>query len=100
MVYFSRAALSEWVIDAGVEVPIFLSVGTAGRQAEGDDERREFQTKELNSISLIINGLISLIKEVDKAHCDQSAESSVGLGRTWQRHLAIASSYAASPAAT
>jgi hypothetical protein len=89
VVYFSRAALSEWIIDAGVEVPLFLSVGTAGRQAEGDDERREFQTKELNSISLIINGLISLIKEVDKAHVEQPLDDAAARRASTIRHRAL-----------
>lgn len=69
-VYFSRAALEKWLIDAEIEVPGFLSEGNSRRRAE-DDERKEFQTKELNSISLITSGLISLIKEVDKAHTEQ-----------------------------
>ncbi len=69
-VYFSKAALEEWAIDAGIETPGFLSRDNSRRRA-GDGERKELQTKELNSISLIINGLISLIKEVDKAHTEQ-----------------------------
>lgn len=68
-VFFSKAALSKWIVDAGIEVPDFLLVGIAGR--EGNGEQSEFKTKELNSISLIVNGLISLIKEVDKAHAEQ-----------------------------
>ncbi|WP_454867519.1 hypothetical protein [Pseudomonas farris] len=89
VIYFSKAALSEWVIDAGVEVPIFLSIGIADRQAEGDDERREFQTKELNSISLILNGLISLIKEVDKAHVEQPLDDAAARRASTIRHRAL-----------
>lgn len=74
VVFFSKAAFGEWILDAGIEVPSFLAGGITSRETEIDDERKAFQTKELNSISLIINGLINLIKEVDRAHSQQSLD--------------------------
>lgn len=88
IVYFSKAALGKWALDAGIEVPSFLLNGIAGEENEGSDERKGFQTKELNSISLIINGLISLINEVDKAHVEQPLDDAARRRATSIKHRA------------
>lgn len=78
VVYSSRAALSSWILDAGIEAPDFILDGNVDKRANGGSEGEEFQAKELNSISLIINGLINLIKEVDKAHAEQPLDGASG----------------------
>lgn len=77
-VYSSRAALGKWILDAGIEAPNFILDGHADKQAREDNEGGELQVKELNSIGLIINGLINLIKEVDKAHAEQVLDEAAG----------------------
>jgi hypothetical protein len=72
VVYTSRKALDTWILNAGLETPKFLLDDESTSQAEGDNGERGLQQKERNYISLIINGLIELIKEVDKAHADQA----------------------------
>lgn len=68
IVYLSRAALSEWILDAGIEPPEFISSSNAGEISEKDKSGSGFKEQELGTISKIMNGLVDLIKEVDKAH--------------------------------
>lgn len=68
IVYLSRAALSEWILDAGIEPPEFISSSNTSEISEKDKSRSGFKEQELGTISKIMNGLVDLIKEVDKAH--------------------------------
>ncbi|NMX37132.1 hypothetical protein HBO34_04465 [Pseudomonas veronii] len=88
VIFFSKPAFGEWIFDAGIEVPSFLVDGITCREAVGDDERKAFQTKELNSISLIINGLIRLINEVDRAHAEQTLDDTARRRASAIRHRA------------
>lgn len=72
-VYASRKLLNERMLDVGFERSNFLLDSESNLQSKTYDEE-PLKTKELNHISLLINGLIELIKEVDKAHTDQNPE--------------------------
>lgn len=71
IVYLSRAALGEWVLDAGIEPPELMFSSNADRGAKEIEGAKEFKTIELGYISKIISGLVELVKEVDKAHSVQ-----------------------------
>ncbi|MBP3860815.1 MULTISPECIES: hypothetical protein [Pseudomonas] len=75
IVYLSRAALGKWVLDAGIEPPDFILSTNAGEGAEKDKRWSEFKEQELGTISKIMNGLVDLIKEVDKAHREPPTDS-------------------------
>ncbi|MBC3957117.1 hypothetical protein [Pseudomonas triticifolii] len=77
IVYSSRETLGQWIGSAGIEASDFVSSSGMGSRAEADEGKAVLQSKELNSISLIIGGLVELIKEVDKAHTDQSPDEAV-----------------------
>lgn len=68
VVCFSKAALGEWILDAGIEPPEFILSSNAGEGAEKDKAGSGFKEQELGTIRKILNGLVDLIKEVDKAH--------------------------------
>lgn len=68
IVYLSRTALSEWVLDAGIEPPELILNSNAGEISEKDKSGSGFKEQELGTISKIMNGLVDLIKEIDKAH--------------------------------
>lgn len=70
LIYVSKIALSEWILDLGIELPSYMLNDDVNKGLLGGVGGASLQGKELASISLIINGLISLIKEVDKAHTD------------------------------
>lgn len=73
IVYSSKEALSEWLKNAGVsDHPFVLDAGANSREYGGSGA---VSSKELNSISLIVNGLVELIKEVDKAHTVQGLDA-------------------------
>ncbi|MEW7860048.1 hypothetical protein [Pseudomonas chlororaphis] len=78
LIYLSRVALGEWILDAGIEPPDYMLIGNADKGAKGSEGGEKFQAKELGSISLILNGLINLIKEVDKAHTEQPLDDASG----------------------
>lgn len=68
VVYFSRSALSEWILNAGIESPDFMiseKLAGKGNKAGGADE---FSRQELGSIVKVMKGLLEIIKAVDKAH--------------------------------
>ncbi|WP_248747508.1 MULTISPECIES: hypothetical protein [unclassified Pseudomonas] len=68
LIYLSKSALAKWALDAGVEPPDYILNVNAGESAKGGEGGQGFQEKELGTINKIINGLVDLIKEVDKAH--------------------------------
>ncbi|MBF8164578.1 hypothetical protein IVE04_25765 [Pseudomonas mendocina] len=70
VIYFSRKALGELILSARLEVPAFI-LSDEVLQAEENQGDAGFKQKEQNYISLIINGLFEIIKEVDKAHTEQ-----------------------------
>lgn len=70
LIYLSRKSLSAWVAQGGGEIPAYLSLDESSIYAKKGKQEETFQSKELNSISLIISGLVNLIKEVDKAHAE------------------------------
>ena len=72
LVYLSKKNLAEWFEQAGIEGPQYLLVDKPSVTAEVNNEGQVLQAKELGSISLVISGLVNLIKEVDKAHAGQS----------------------------
>lgn len=73
IVYSSKTALSEWLKNAGVsDFSFVLDVGVSSKECGSSSV---ISSKELNSISLIINGLVELIKEVDKAHTVQGIDA-------------------------
>lgn len=67
VVYFSRSALSEWILNAGFESPDFIvsDKSTEKRNKAGGDE---FSQQELGSIIKVMKGLLEVVKAVDKAH--------------------------------
>lgn len=67
-IYLSPLVLSEWILEAGVEPLEFILANNAGSKPEKDKSSIGFKEQELGTISKIINGLVDLIKEVDKAH--------------------------------
>lgn len=67
-VYLSRAALSEWVLEAGIEPPEFILISNSGETPEKNKSESELKEQERGTIRKIMNGLVDLIKEVDKAH--------------------------------
>lgn len=75
LIFLSKKALAEWLEQAGGEVPQFLLVDDVSARAEVNSDGQGIQAKELGSISLIISGLVNLIKEVDKAHAEQPVDS-------------------------
>lgn len=74
IVYLSRAALNQWAIDAGIEPPELLSSSNAGETIPKDKKGSELNEQERGTISKIMNGLVDLMKEVDKAHCEPSID--------------------------
>ncbi len=70
-IYASKQSLSERMIGVGFERSDFLLDSSSTSQPETGHDEESFKTIELNYISLIINGLIELIKEVDKAHTEK-----------------------------
>ncbi|WP_313037062.1 hypothetical protein [Stutzerimonas nitrititolerans] len=68
MVYLSRAALSQWTLEAGIEPPEWLLNGNSGARAKKAKKEVEFNEQERGTISKVMNALVDLIKEVDKAH--------------------------------
>ncbi|OQR31025.1 hypothetical protein BWR59_16075 [Pseudomonas sp. Bc-h] len=72
LIYLSKKALAEWIEGFGGTAPVYLLLGESGVAADHGRQVEELQVKELNSISLIISGLVNLIKEVDKAHVELS----------------------------
>ncbi len=76
VVYLSREALVEWILAAGIDSADFILAGDARKRINKNEKTDGFQAKELASISLIISGLINLIREVNKAHADPSLDES------------------------
>lgn len=68
IVCLSRAALGEWILEAGIETPEFILSSNASESAKKDKRASELKEQELGTISKIMNGLVDLIKEVDKVH--------------------------------
>lgn len=68
IVYLSRAALNQWILDAGIEPPELLLSSNAGETTKKDKKGSELNEQERGTISKIMNGLVDLVKEVDKAH--------------------------------
>ncbi|HUE91870.1 hypothetical protein [Pseudomonas sp.] len=68
IIYLSKSALGEWILDAGIELPEFILSSSAGERSEKDKSGSGFKEQELGTISKIMSGLVELIKEVDKAH--------------------------------
>lgn len=64
IVYLSRLALGEWVLEAGIEALEFI----LGGNTKIDKKMSGLKEQELGTINKIMNGLVELIKEVDKAH--------------------------------
>ena len=77
IVYLSRTALNEWILDAGIEFPEFILSSSACERSEKNNDGSGFKEQELGTISKIMNGLVELIKEVDKAHRDLSTDYDV-----------------------
>jgi hypothetical protein len=75
LIYLSKSALAKWALDAGLEPPDYILSINAGESAKADEGRLDFQEKELGSISKIINGLVDLVREVDKAHSSRLLDS-------------------------
>lgn len=73
VIYFSRSALQEWILDAGIEFPVFIFNGCVEKKADKGGEGGLMQI-ELGSVSKILNGLVEIIKEVDKAYRDVPAD--------------------------
>lgn len=74
LVYVSRSAFAEWIKAAGIEVPDYLLVNDLNIYSKETEGKNILQGKGLNSIGLIINGLASLIREVDRAHSEQPVD--------------------------
>ncbi|AOE87965.1 hypothetical protein [Pseudomonas sp. TCU-HL1] len=74
VIYFTRSSLNEWIIDAGITPPGFILSSNACDQPKEDKRGSELKTIELGTISKIMNGLVNLIKEVDKAHRERPAD--------------------------
>ena len=70
-IYASKQTLSERMLSVGFKRSDFLLDSSSTSQPETGHREEPLKTIELNYISLIINGLIELIKEVDKAHTDK-----------------------------
>lgn len=70
-VYVSKQSLSERMLNVGFGRSDFLLNSSSTSQPETIHSEEPFKTIELNYISLIINSLIELIKEVDKAHTEK-----------------------------
>lgn len=68
IVYLSRAALGKWVLEAGIETPEFILSGNASENTKAVKRVSELKEQELRTINKIMNGLVDLIREVDKAH--------------------------------
>jgi hypothetical protein len=75
LIFLSKKALAEWLEQAGGEAPQFLLVDDVSARVELNNDGQGVQAKELGSISLIISGLVNLIKEVDKAHTERPVDS-------------------------
>lgn len=73
IVYFSRTALSELIIKAGLEAPGFL-LSDYTIEYQDTSVKRSSQAKRENSLKKIINGLFEIIKEVDKAHTEPTLD--------------------------
>jgi len=72
LVWLSRRKFSEWVLDAGIDPPeSIFKTGVASKSLD-DAADSALKTLELESIRKIMVGLVRLIKEVDKAHREQS----------------------------
>jgi hypothetical protein len=74
LVYVSKSAFAEWIKAAGIEVPDYLLTNDLNIISKEVAEKHLLQAKELSSIGLIINGLVSLIREVDRAHSEQPVD--------------------------
>lgn len=68
IVYLSRTAFDEWILDAGIEPPEFILNSDARERTKKDKKGSGFNEQERGTIRKIMNGLVSLIKEIDKAH--------------------------------
>ncbi|MCE5364123.1 hypothetical protein [Pseudomonas anguilliseptica] len=68
IVYLSRSALSEWILDAGIEPPEFILSSNSGEIPKKNKNESEIKEQERGTIRKIMNGLVDLIKEVDRAH--------------------------------
>ncbi|AZD52729.1 hypothetical protein C4K19_0923 [Pseudomonas chlororaphis subsp. aurantiaca] len=74
LVWLSRCKFSEWVLDAGIDPPESISKAGVARKVLEDSSDSTLKTLELESIRKIMVGLVRLIKEVDKAHCEQPVD--------------------------
>ena len=59
------------MLNVGFKRSAFLLDGGPTSQPEINRDEEQFKAIELKKIALLINGLIELIKEVDKAHTDK-----------------------------
>ncbi|MDD1016980.1 hypothetical protein [Pseudomonas rubra] len=71
LVWMSRCKFSEWAVEAGIDPPDSISKAGTVRKSLEDSNDSALKTLELESIRKIMVGLVQLIKEVDKAHCEQ-----------------------------
>ncbi len=75
LIYLSRRSLAEWVAEMGGQVPAYMLSDDVDINAKLGSADKASKAKELHSVSLIINGLISLIKEVDRAHVETPGDA-------------------------
>ncbi|MDZ5738337.1 hypothetical protein [Pseudomonas asiatica] len=67
VIYFSGSVLVEWILNAGFESPDFLLSTNLAEKAKGRSDGG-LNEQELGTVIKIVNGLVDIIKAVDKAH--------------------------------
>lgn len=67
-VYFSKAVMAEWILNAGLDCPEFLV--EEGAEKPENDDLEGIRGKELKYVEALAQGLAKLIEEVDRAHAD------------------------------
>ncbi|MCI1025376.1 hypothetical protein HWD96_24455 [Pseudomonas putida] len=74
VVYFSRSTLYEWILKAGFEAPDFLLGASLIGKSNKGKRGGELNEQELGTIIKIVNGLVDVVKAVDKAHRESPAD--------------------------
>lgn len=69
-IYLSRIALGNWILDVGIQPPPYILNGGTSKRASKKNKEPALKENELATVSRITNGLLDLIKAVDKAHSE------------------------------
>lgn len=70
LIYLSRIALGNWILDADIQLPPYILNGNTDKRTKKENKEQTLKENELATVSRITNGLFDLIKAVDKAHSE------------------------------